>query len=178
MKFKAFILIPLIFAFASCVMALPARASTPPVLLDVVEIVDPAPFIIHTNILPGDTFLHPMTVKNLTSAPQNIVMSLHIDPLQGLVPNPPFELEERINVKIERVGSGFLTLPGPGGDDQATLQELSDTLIDLGSIPALDTQDYKISFVFDPTAGNEYQNTKVYFNVAISIDVPDVQGSL
>lgn len=156
----------------------PARASEPEVLLDVVQIVDPAPFIVHTDILPGDSFLHPMTVKNLTGTPQNMVMSLDIDLSQGLVPHSPFELEERIAVTIERVGAGLIILPGPGNDTVATLQELDDTIISLGTIPGLATQEYKINFVFDPTAGNEYQNTKVYFNVAISIDVLEARGSL
>lgn len=149
-----------------------------PDLIDVVEIIGTNPFIVHTNILPGDSFTDTMTVNNLTGTPQDIVMGLDIDLSQGIVPFPPYELEERITVRIEKVGSMYLTLPGPGNDTVATLQELDDTVIDLGTIAGSSSQLYKISAVFDPSAGNEYQNTKVYFNISMSVDVPDIQGSL
>lgn len=156
--------------------ATPALAVDPD-LIDVVQIVDPAPFIIHENILPGDTFLHPMTVKNLTGTAQDIGMKLDIDLSQG-IQNTPYELEERISVTIERMGSGLIILPGPGNDTVAMLQELHNTLIDLGSIPGMSTQEYKITFVFDPNAGNDYQNTKVYFNVVIGLEIQEIQASL
>ncbi len=175
MRMHKNIFIGTFFALAFLAWAEPVSAVDPD-LIDVIEVIGTNPFITHTNILPGDVFMDKMTVRNLTGTPQNIVMSLHIDLSQGLVPNPPFELEEQIDVTIERVGSGLITLPG-GGTHQ-TLQDLSDTLIDLGSLPALGTQEYKITFIFNPNAGNEYQNTKVYFNVAISIDVPEVHASL
>lgn len=157
--------------------ATPALAVDPD-LIDVVEIVGTNPFIVHTNILPGDTFMDTMTVNNLTGSAQTIVMGLDIDLSQGIVSFPFFELEEKITVRIERVGAGDVVLPGPGNDTVATLQELDDTIIPLGTIPGSATQVYKIHAVFDPNAGNEYQNTKVYFNITMSVDVPDVQRSL
>ncbi len=163
------------FAFFAWVGSV--QASEPEVLIDVVQIVDPQPFIIHENILPGDTFLHPMTVKNLTGTPQDIFMKLDIDLFQG-IQNTSYELEERISVTIERMGSGLITLPGPGNDTVAMLQELHNTLINLGSISGMSTQEYKITFVFDSTAGNEYQNTKVYFNVVIGLEILEARASL
>lgn len=165
-----------LLSLALFVWAAPVHAG--PDLIDVVEIVGTNPFIVHTNILPGDTFTDDMTVNNLTGTPQDIAMGLDIDLSEGIVPFPPFELEERITVRIEKVGIGYLILPGPGGDTVATLQELDDTVIDLGTIAGSSSQLYKISAVFDPNAGNEYQNTKVYFNISMSVDVPNIQGSL
>jgi len=173
---QQFILIGSILALAFCVWVAPVQASEPEVLIDVVEIVDPAPFIIHTNILPGDSFLHPMTVRNLTGSPQDVGMKLYIDSSQGIVNIIPYELEEQIFVKIEREGSGFIELPG--GGQERTLQELHNTLIELGNIPGASTQVYNISFVFNKDAGNKYQNTKVYFNVTMGLEVPDVLASL
>jgi LPXTG-motif cell wall-anchored protein len=167
-----------LISFAFFAWAGPARAVDPD-LIDVVQIVDPQPFIIHENILPGDSFLHPVTVKNLTGTPQDIVMNLDIDLSEGRVSLVPFELEERIFVKMKRLGTDtFLILPGPGGDTEATLQELDDTFINLGTIGALATEEYEVSFVFDPNAGNEYQNTKVYFNVVIGLEILEARGSL
>lgn len=164
----------LFLAFSAWVT--PAMAADPD-LIDVIEIVGTNPFIVHTNILPGDSFMDTMTVNNLTGSPQTIVMGLDIDLSQGIF-TPPHELEEKIAVRIERVGSGDLILPGPGNDAVATLQELDDTVIELGTIAGSASQIYKIHALFDPNAGNEYQNTKVYFNIAMSVDVPDIQESL
>lgn len=170
-------LISVAFALAcvSVAWATPVRAADPD-LIDVIEITDPNPFITHTNILPGDVFMDTMTVRNLTGTAQNIVMSLDIDLSQGIVSHPPFELEERLMTHIERVGSGDITLPG--GGTLKPLQDLDDTLIDLGTIPGNSQQEYRIHTTFDRDAGNEYQNTKVYFNIAMSLEIPDIQGSL
>ena len=166
-----------LLALAFCVWVEPVQASEPEVFIDVVEITDPAPFIIHTNILPGDSFIHPMTVKNLTGAPQDVAMSLDIILSEGIVNIIPFELEEQLFVKIRRESDApgvFLILPG--GGTERTLQQLDDTLIELGSIPANSTQGYTIYVVFDENAGNEYQNTKVYFNVAIGLEISGAVG--
>lgn len=153
--------------------ALPARAVD---LIDVVEIIDPAPFIIHTNILPGDVFMDKMTVRNLTSSPQDVLMNLDIDLSEGIVPVFGFELEEKLTTRIERVGSGDITLPGGGTTKK--LQELDDTLINLGTIAGNSEQEYRIHVVFDANAGNEYQNTKVYFNITMGLEITDIRGSL
>ncbi len=145
-------------------------------LIDVVEIIDPAPFIIHTNILPGDTFMDKMTVRNLTSSPQEVLMNLDIDLSEGIVNIIPFELEEKLTTRIERVGSGDITLPGGGTTKK--LQELDDTLINLGTIAGNSEQEYWIHVVFDANAGNEYQNTKVYFNITMGLEIADLRGSL
>ncbi|OIP60204.1 MAG: hypothetical protein AUK19_00520 [Candidatus Moranbacteria bacterium CG2_30_45_14] len=174
---RQFTFIGSFIALTFFVWVAPVQAVDPD-LIDVVEIIGTNPFIVHTNILPGDAFTDIMTVNNLTGTSQDIVMGLDIDLSEGIVPWPPFELEEKITVKIEKVGSGFLILPGPGGDTIATLQELDDTVIGLGAIAGSSGQVYKIYATFDLNAGNEYQNTKVYFNITMSVDIPDLQGSL
>lgn len=165
-----------LFALAFFAWAVPARAADD--LIDVVEIIDPAPFIVHTNILPGDTFMDKMTVRNLTSSPQEVLMELDIDLSEG-INIFPYELEERLTTRIERVGSGDIVLPGlPVGGTVRKLQELDDTLINLGTIAANSQQEYRIHVVFDINAGNEYQNTKVYFNITMGLEVPELRGSL
>ncbi len=162
------------FFFALILWAAPVWAADD--LIDVVEIIDPAPFIVHTNILPGDTFMDKMTVRNLTSSPQDVLMKLDIDLSEGIVNIIPFELEEKLTTRIERVGSGDIILPGGGTTKK--LQELDDTLINLGTIAANSDQEYRIHVVFDLNAGNEYQNTKVYFNITMGLEVPEIRGSL
>lgn len=164
-----------LFALTFFAWTLPVRAADPD-LIDVVEIIDPAPFIIHTNILPGDTFMDKMTVKNLTSSPQEVLMNLDIDLSKGIVHIPNYELEEKLTTRIERVGTGDIVLPGGGTTKK--LQELDDTLVNLGTIAANSQQEYRIHVVFDINAGNEYQNTKVYFNITMGLEVPDLRGSL
>ncbi len=148
------------------------RAADPD-LIDVVEITDTNnPIIVHTNILPGDTFADTMTVINHSGEAQDIAMKLDIIPGEGLIHVLGFELEERLLVSIKRGGVTELLAPG------TTLQMLHNTIINLGSIPAAvspagTVETYSISVVFDKDAGNEYQNTKVYFNLMISVDVDD-----
>lgn len=150
--------------------AAPAWAVDPD-LIDVVEITDTHnPIIVHENILPGDTFSDTMTVKNLTSVAQDIGLLLDIDLSQGIVSVPTFELEERLRVRIQKSSDlSFVTLPG--GGIEKTLQELDDTTIPLGTLPGNTTEVYKVLVSFDLNAGNQYQKTKVYFNLSLGIEI-------
>ena len=170
------IFIGTLFSLTVLVWGAPVQAVDPPDLIDVVEIVDPAPFITHENILPGDVFMDVMTVKNLTASPQEVLMRLDIDLTKGIISVPNFELEEKLTTRIERVGSGDIVLPG--GGTVKKLQQLDDTLINLGTINGNSQQMYRIHVTFDPLAGNEYQNTKVYFNISMTLEINEIQGSL
>lgn len=159
------------FFFALMLWAAPAWAADPD-LIDVVEITNTNnPIIVHENILPGDSFTDIMTVKNLTpEVAYDIAMNLDIDTTKGIVWFPNYELEKKIFIKIEKLSNNsFLTLPG--GGTETTLYDLDGETIALGSIPGGATEQYKVYAYFDINAGNEYQNTKVYFNLDIGVDI-------
>lgn len=142
-------------------------------LIDVIEIDDLAqnPVIFHENILPGDSFADTISVKNLKTVSFDIAMNLDIDTSKGIWNFDDDKLEEAITVKVKRSNGTFVILPGPGNDDVATLQELDGTTILLGSVAGGVTEVYTVLSAFDINAGNEYQNTKVYFNLDIGVEV-------
>lgn len=157
------------FFLALIVWAAPAWAADPD-LIDVLEITNTNnPIIVHENILPGDSFTDIMTVKNLTpDVAYDIAMNLDIDTTQGIIGFPDFRLERKIMVKIERDGNPIVL---PNGLTESTLHDLDETTITLGSIAPLDTEVFTIKAYFDINAGNEYQNTKVYFNLDIGVEI-------
>lgn len=150
--------------------ALPAWAADPD-LIDVLEITDTHnPIIVHENILPGDSFSDVMTIENKTADTAfDIGMYLDIDTTQGIIGFPDYRLERKITVKIQRSDSSFVTLPN--GLAESSLHDLDEKTIALGSLPAGATEVYTVLAYFDINAGNEYQNTKVYFNLDMGVEI-------
>lgn len=145
-----------------------------PDLIDVLEITDTNnPIIVHENILPGDSFTDIMTVKNVSSGDNegtfDIGMNLDIDTSKGFWNFPNFKLEQEIMIKIQRDDSTFVTLPN--GFTESTLHDLDGTTIALGSIAPGVTEVFTVLAYFNVDAGNEYQNTKVYFNLDIGVEI-------
>lgn len=160
------------FSLAFAVWALPVWAAEN--FIDVLEIDELAenPVISHENILPGDSFSDPITVQNLTAATAfDIAMNLDIDGSQGFWNFADKKIEQLITIQIQRDDLSFVTLPGPGDDAVATLQELDGTTILLGSVAGGSTEVFTVLSSFDINAGNEYQNTKVYFNLDIGVEI-------
>lgn len=147
----------------------PAQAIDPD-LIDVVEIGGTNnPIIVEGNILPGDKFTRTLTVKNLTTLPQDIAVRFDLDASGQIVHVPGFELEERLKVGIKNLTTNTLvTLPGAG-----KLADLDAMVVPLGSLPGNGTYQYEIVVEFDINAGNEYQRTQVVFDLTLGIEVVD-----
>lgn len=160
-------LIMSLLSFMLLAWGMPAQAADPD-LIDVVEIVGTNPIIVEDNILPGDSFNRTITVNNLTSVPQDIIMKLTIDTSQGIVWFPNFELERRLLVSIRKADNTLVLLPG--GVTEKSLYDLGDSVIALGSVPGNDSRVFTFLVSFDRDAGNEYQRTRVYFNLAMSVE--------
>lgn len=151
---------------------MPAQAVDPD-LIDVVEITGTNPIVVEGNILPGDTFTRTLTVKNLTTIPQDIAVRFDLDADGQIVWVPGFELEDVLKVQIKNLTTdAVIALPGAG-----KLGDLDAFVLALGSLPGNETYQYQITVEFDINAGNEYQRTQVRFNLMLGIDIEIVDES-
>lgn len=109
-----------------------------------------------SNLMPGDTFSREFTVENKTNADQPLMMRLDEGAGSGT-------LDKKMLVKISWSGGEY---------SAGTLFALYGKAFEFDTLGGGvgTSKTYTITFIFNTTAGNEYQNSNVVFDVSVGIN--------
>lgn len=122
------------------------------------------------NLAPGDSVLKNFSVIKKDDNDQ--ILMINFSETMGNWITGSNDLKSRIQVKIKDEASGkFLKFPNNlETESLENLYKLGSFKFDSIAGPNGSKFDYQLQFIFDPLAGNEYQNKKTVFDISVGID--------
>lgn len=143
---------------------------------DVIDVVfDPASGIHETNILPGKVMMLKFLVSSKSDEDQDLMLQMNLPRGSWILPDD--NLEEKIIVQLRRSSDPAGTyLNMPNGSTSQILGTINNNTFEFDTLPHRKSENYELTFTFDPLAGNEYQGKESYFDLEVGVDAEDAGG--
>ena len=126
--------------------------------------------ISETNLAPGQTFERTFSVTNITNSDQDLM--IRFNDQVGQWQTGSYDIEGMISVRLQEPDGTLTTMPN--GSNNELLSDLYkyDQAFLFDTLPGTDhdLHSYKLIFTFSSDAGNNYQNKKTVFDLAVGID--------
>ncbi len=123
------------------------------------------PMFDSSSFYPGKKIEKTFTVENSDDRKQQVVIKAS----QIIIPSVA-QLSEAINIIISQYGMSLYGTGSPTGNKTLAAFFAEKDGVKLSNINSFEKTDYVIALQMDNTAGNEYQNRSVSFDISVGLD--------